>query len=258
MGAGMPEYLLIFRKPPSDLSNGYADRPVKKDKKLWRPGHLPRPILAFEGSEADDAATAFEAWVAGDWENETGYSRARWQFDAHGFMRSSGDRPLAPEDLDGLPAEKVFKLFRRHSLRSVYDFELDVALAEHLEARGSLPPTFMLLQPQSWHPDAWTDITRMRTLNGAQAAKGREMHLCPLQFDIADRAISQYSMPGELVLDPFGGLMTVPARAIKLGRRARGIELAEGYFRDGAAYVEAEAAKRAVPTLFDLVVVEAE
>jgi hypothetical protein len=32
MGNGLPEYLLIFRKPQSDRSNGYADTPVVKDK----------------------------------------------------------------------------------------------------------------------------------------------------------------------------------------------------------------------------------
>ena len=32
MGVGMPEYLLLFRKPPSDQSDGYADEPVVKEK----------------------------------------------------------------------------------------------------------------------------------------------------------------------------------------------------------------------------------
>src|SRR5438105_4767629 len=32
MGWGMPEYLLGFRKPPTDTSRGYADTPVLKDK----------------------------------------------------------------------------------------------------------------------------------------------------------------------------------------------------------------------------------
>ena len=32
MGVGMPEYLLLFRKPPTDSSNGYADVPVVKHK----------------------------------------------------------------------------------------------------------------------------------------------------------------------------------------------------------------------------------
>jgi hypothetical protein len=32
MGVGMPEYLLIFRKPPTDNSNSYGDFPVRKAK----------------------------------------------------------------------------------------------------------------------------------------------------------------------------------------------------------------------------------
>jgi hypothetical protein len=61
---------------------------------------------------------------------------------------------------------------------------------------GRLPVTFMLLQPQSWHPDVWSDITRMLSLNSTQAQRGQEMHLCPMQFDIADRVINQLSQPG--------------------------------------------------------------
>lgn len=218
MGAGMPEYVLLFRKPPTDRSNGYADIPVVKDKET--------------------------------------YSRARWQFDAHGFMRSSGDRPLTPDELEGLDQAAIFKLFRKHSLESVYDFRHDVRIADAVDRTGWLPSTFMLLQPQSWHADVWTDITRMRTLNGSQAAKGREMHLCPLQFDIVDRLIEQHSMPGELVLDPFGGLMTVPYCAVKLGRRGLGIELNKQYFLDGAAYCAAAERDQSMPGLFDLVDLE--
>jgi DNA modification methylase len=213
MGAGMPEYVLLFRKPPTDRSNGYADLPVAKDK-------------------AD-------------------YTRARWQYDAHGFMRSSGDRPLTPDELEGLDQAAIFKLFRKHSLENVYDFRHDVRIAESVDRTGWLPTTFMLLQPQSWHPDVWTDITRMRTLNGSQAAKGKEMHLCPLQFDIVDRLIEQHSMPGETVLDPFGGLMTVPYCAVKLGRRGVGFELNNRYFLDGAAYCAAAERGASMPGLFD-------
>jgi hypothetical protein len=215
MGAGMPEYLLLFRKPPTDSSNGYADEPVVKDKAK--------------------------------------YSRSRWQTDAHGFMRSSGNRLLRPSDLRGIPHERIFKLFREQSLTQVYDFENHVELGEALEQEGILPVTFMLLQPQSWHPDAWTDVARMRTLNGLQNAAGKEMHLCPLQFDIVDRVITQFSMPGETVLDPFGGLMTVPYCALKLGRRGIGIELNAAYYTDGLAYLRTAEEKRMTPTLFDLV-----
>lgn len=214
MGAGMPEYVLLFRKPPSDASNGYADDPVVKSKES--------------------------------------YSRSRWQIDAHGFMRSSGNRFLRPEELVDLPHDAIFKLFRDFNLTHVYDFEHHVRLGEALEEKGMLPVTFMLLQPPSWHPDVWTDIARMRTLNGAQAAKGREMHLCPLQFDIVDRLITQFSMPGETVLDPFAGLATVPYCAVKLRRRGLGFELNPSYFTDGVSYCRAAAEEMAMPTLFDL------
>jgi hypothetical protein len=138
----------------------------------------------------------------------------------------------------------------------VYDFRHDVRIADAVDRTGWLPSTFMLLQPQSWHPDVWTDITRMRTLNGSQAAKGREMHLCPLQFDIVDRLIEQHSMPDEIVLDPFGGLMTVPYCAVKLGRHGFGIELNNRYFLDGAAYCAAAERDKSMPGLFDLLDLE--
>ncbi|MDQ7775286.1 MAG: DNA methyltransferase [Paracoccus aminovorans] len=227
MGAGVPEYLLIFRRPPSDTSNGYADRKVAKAKKEWDP-------------------------EAKDWRNEGGYSRARWQIDAHGYMRSSGDRPLAPEDLEGLDAEQVFKIWRNYSLKEVYDFEHHVRIGEALEMKGRLPPTFMLLPPHSMHPDVWSDVARMRTINAEQARKGNEMHLCPLQYDIVDRAIAQYTEPGEWVYDPFGGLMTVPFRAVKLGRKGIGVELNKGYWLDGCKYVEAASREAGMPSLFDL------
>jgi hypothetical protein len=225
MGAGLPEYVLLFRRPPTDRSNGYADRPVAKPKKEWRGDH---------------------------WEKPGGYSRARWQLDAHGYMRSSGDRLLTPEEIEGLAADQVYKLWKAFNLSTVYDFEHHVRIGEALETRGALPPTFMLLPPHSHHPDVWSDVARMRTLNGEQAARNREMHICPLQFDIVDRAIVQFSEPGETVLDPFGGLMTVPYRALKLGRRAVGIELNPRYFRDGCAYAAAAARAADMPGLFDL------
>ena len=91
----------------------------------------------------------------------------------------------------------------------------------------------------------------MRTLNGSQWSKGKEMHLCPMQFDIADRVIEQLSNPGEVVLDPFGGLFTVPYRSILKGRIGWGIELSKPYFIDGAAYCKGAERNIKMPSLFD-------
>ena len=236
MSFGIPEYLLLFRKPPTSSEKSYADTPVIKDKPL--------------SLDADGNAMAFDrnaAMIAG-----TGYSRARWQLDAHAFTRSSGDRLLTPEELQGMSHADIFQRFKQFSLNSVYDFEHHVRIGESLEVEGKLPSDFMLLQPQSWQEDVWSDITRMLTLNGAQSAKGKEMHLCPLQFDIVDRAIAQWTMKGEEIYDPFGGLMTVPYRAILAGRKGRAAELNPAYFLDGAAYCKAAEREMSVPTLFDL------
>jgi hypothetical protein len=181
MGVGMPEYLLLFRKPPTDTADSYADRPVVKSKEE--------------------------------------YTRGRWQIDAHGFERSSGDRLLTPDEIKNLPLKFIYRRFKQHSLTNVYDFDQHAALATEMDEARRLRTDFMVLPPQSWHPDVWTDITRMRTLNSSQAQKGKQVHLCPLQFDVVDRAIVQHTMPGETVLDPFGGLMTVPYRTRPQRRR---------------------------------------
>ena len=219
MGVGMPEYLLIFRKPPTDTANSYADEPVVKSKRE--------------------------------------YSRSRWQIDAHGFTRSSGDRPLTCEDLKGATHADIFQLFKQHSLETVYNFEHHVKFGEEIDKMKMLPVTFMLLQPQSWSDEVWTDVTRMRTLNGSQWSKGKEMHLCPMQFDIADRCIEQFSQKGEIVFDPFSGLGTVPQRAVLKGRRGLGFELNPGYFLDSVSYLQAAEAEVSTPSLFDLVEIEA-
>jgi len=83
-------------------------------------------------------------------------------------------------------------------------------------------------------------------------AEGCIVKNCPLQFDIANRVIAQFSMPRELVLDPFAGIGTVPMCAIEQGRKAIGIELCESYWYDACAYAEAAERKLAVPSLFDL------
>ena len=216
MGVGSPEYILLFRKPQTDRTRGYADTPVVKSK-------------------AD-------------------YSRARWQVDAHAFWRSSGDRHLTPDELAALPVEQMSRLFTDQTLRQVYDYEAHVRIGEDLDGRGALPSSFMALAPGSHHPDVWHDVNRMLTLNSQQSRRALAMHVCPLQFDIADRLIRRYSNPGDVVYDPFGGLFTVPLRALKLGRRGRAVELNPAYFLDGVQYLQAHDHGTSLPTLFDLAI----
>lgn len=214
MGVGSPEYILLFHKPQTDRSRGYADTPIRKDK--------------------------------------AEYSLARWQVDAHAFWRSSGNRLMTADEMAAMGPAKLAKFFTEDSLRNVYDYDKHVSIGEQLQERNALPSTFMSLAPGSHHPDVWHDIHRMRTLNGEQANRAVEKHVCPLQFDIVDRLIERYSMAGEVVYDPFHGLGTVGVRAIKKGRRAAGSELNAAYFKDQVHYLQAAEREFSMPTLFDL------
>ncbi|MFA5608502.1 MAG: DNA methyltransferase [Leucobacter sp.] len=244
MGVGSPEYVLLFHKPQSDRSRGYADVPVIKSKgDFWCTVHSDMPA----GENMDD-------WGECDPENpcRAGYTRARWQVDAHAFWRSSGNRNLTADELAELKPDALATLFTKYSLQDVYDYDAHVKIGEQLDGRGALPATFMSLAPGSWAPDVWHDVNRMITLNGEQKRRNVQMHVCPLQFDIVDRLITRFSNPDELVFDPFGGLGTVPLRALKLGRRGRGVELNPGYYFDAVKYLQAEERHRDMPSLFDI------
>lgn len=199
---------------PSDTSNAYADIPVTKSKKE--------------------------------------YTRAQWQIDAHGYWRSSGNRRVTKEELEHIPVSRLQAIYRQYSRNNVYDYQEHLKLAKELDKDGKLPASFMVVAPGSWTDQVWDDINRMKTLNTSQSRKRQQMHVCPLQIDIVDRIINRYSNKGDTVLDPFGGLMTVPERAVAMGRYGIGIELNTDYFRDGVGYLQASESKVDVPTLFDL------
>jgi DNA modification methylase len=214
MGVGCPEYILLFRKLPSDTSRAYADRPVSKSKEE--------------------------------------YTRAQWQIDAHGFWRSSGDRLISKDELEAMPVDRLQAAFRSFTRDNVYSYAEHVALARKLDAEDKLPASFMVCGAGSWSDQVWDDINRMRTFNTAQSQRRQEMHVCPLQLDIVERLINRYSAPGDVVYDPFAGLFTVPERAVRAGRFGIGCELNADYFRDGVGYLKAADAEVTMPTLFDL------
>ena len=209
MGSGLPEYLLLFRKPPSQRDNARADEPVKKSKEA--------------------------------------YTRGRWQIDAHAFWRSNGN-VIIPSD----PEAQVEYLKSMFFVKGEYDFEAHVKALEEVDEHGHLPATYFSNPPKSNNLNVWDDIFFMRCLNSNQKARRRTNHVCPLPFDIVERVIKLYSNPDDIILDPFGGLFTVPYCAIKLGRIGWGIELNQEYFADGVRYCKEIQEKISAPTLFDI------
>lgn len=213
MGVGCPEYVLLFRKLPSDTTTAYADEPVTKTKEE--------------------------------------YTRAQWQLDAHAFWRSSGNRLVNKDELASIGVSDLQRVYRDFSRETTYSYEDHVALAKKLDTDGRLPATFMVVAPGSWTDEVWDDINRMRTLNSEQVRRNVQMHVCPLQFDIVERIINRYSNKGDVVFDPFGGIGTVPFMAIKAGRKGYMTELNSDYFRDAIGYLQAAEKEVDMPSLFD-------
>lgn len=227
IGHGLPEYLLIFRKPQTSTEDGFADEPVAREMEVIGEKKLPK-------------------WLA------------TWQVDANGFWRSGGNRFPTPSELATQTVKAAhsmaYQRWRDDCETSGYDYHGHIQLLEEVLEVGRLPTDFCLFPPHALKndPNVWTRIMRARTLNMIQSQKGKEQHLCPMQFDIAERVIDLWSSPGDLVLDPTAGIGTVPLYAAKLGRRGVGIELKPGYWHDGLCHLEAEDQKARQMTLFDL------
>lgn len=215
MGVGLPEYILLFRKKPSEMNNAYADEPCFKSKQE--------------------------------------YTRANWQLDAHAYWKSDGNRFFSSQELQQMDVAKIVNYWKKHNLQEVYSFQEHLNVCETLESQDKLSSLFMTLPNHSNNELVWTDINRMNTLNANQVNRKKEKHICPLQLDIIERLISRFTMPGDTIDDPFGGLFSTAYKAIEMKRKAISTELNPSYYDDGLFYLKAIEYKINVPTLFDIV-----
>lgn len=214
MGVGLPEYILLFRKKPTDPSNAYADDPVIK--------------------EIDD------------------YLLSLWQLDAHAYWKSSGDRFLTFDELKSYNMKTVFNTWKDYDKKSIYNFQEHLRVCQDLDECSRLSKLFMTIPPTSSNDLVWTDINRMNTLNANQVNRKKEKHICPLQLDIIERLINRFTNKGDLIDDPFGGLFSTAYKAIQMERKCISVELNPEYYDDGLFYLKSIEYKVNVPTLFDL------
>lgn len=222
MSVGCPEYILIFRKEPTDTSDAYADVPVVKSKEE--------------------------------------YSLARWQIDAHAHWSDSGDRLLSYNDIKNMDLDGIKAYYRKFAKEHIYNYEEHIAFSETLGAAGRLSKESFVLAPVSHKDYIWDlgDYRRTETLNTKQAKADKQVHICPLPLSLVNRCIERWSNKGDVVFDCFSGLATVPYCAVKLGRRGLGVELSYEYFRDGLTYLREAETDVLSPTLFDFMGFESE
>lgn len=112
---------------------------------------------------------------------------------------------------------------------------------DNAEPVEQMPENFPVSQWQKWASPVWMDINQTNTLNVRMAKDGAdEKHLCPLQLDLIERAVTMWSNPGNVVLSPFMGIGSEGVSSLKLKRKFIGIELKPSYFTHACRYLEAQ------------------
>lgn len=82
----------------------------------------------------------------------------------------------------------------------------------------------------------WMTVDQGRVLNGRMATEDKdERHICPLQLDVIERALTLWSAPDDLVFSPFTGIGSEGYCALQMGRRFIGSELKESYFHSACS-----------------------
>lgn len=92
---------------------------------------------------------------------------------------------------------------------------------------------------QRYASPVWMDINQSNTLNRTSARDERdEKHICPLQLDVIERCIELWSAKDDTVFTPFLGIGSETYQALKMHRKAVGIELKESYFNQAVRNCE--------------------
>lgn len=81
----------------------------------------------------------------------------------------------------------------------------------------------------------WMDINQTNTLQKESAREDKdERHICPLQLDVIERALTLWTNEGDIVLSPFAGIGSEGYVALQMQRRFVGFELKESYYAQAA------------------------
>ncbi len=146
----------------------------------------------------------------------------------------------------------MFVQLRRDSIKSRPALP-DYVLLFHKPGDNAVP-----VQPDisndrwiEWARPVWFGIREMDTLNPAPGAEASdERHICPLQLDLIERAVTLWSNQGELVLSPFAGIGSEGYVSIQQRRRFIGCELKPSYWETAVSNLRRADTERRQGTLF--------
>lgn len=105
---------------------------------------------------------------------------------------------------------------------------------------------------QRYASPVWMDINPGDTLQRESAREDNdERHICPLQLQVIERGLELWTNPGDVVLSPFAGIGSECYVAVKMRRRAIGVELKESYFKQCVANIAAAEKESSQGLLFE-------
>jgi hypothetical protein len=212
---------------------------IKRDGTICN-GGIPEYLMIYRKWEGLDGTNSFSNKPVTHDPND--YSLRRWQLEANSVWQSDGRVLAGSYDHEA----RIAALETGWDLRP--GAEGETARVKYFDSKHRGP---QIHTTPERHPWVWPDITRMEVLNYKIAKENAdEKHICPLQLDLIERAIRLYTNPGDLILDPFGGIGSVPFKAVQMGRKAVAFELKDSYFKWMCRYIDDAENARTAPTLF--------
>ncbi|MDA8212117.1 MAG: DNA methyltransferase [Clostridia bacterium] len=125
------------------------------------------------------------------------------------------------------------------------------AFAKHQPYTGG--PVYSHQVWRRYASPVWMDINQSNTLNRESAREHKdERHICPLQLDVIERALTLWSNEGDLAFSPFAGIGSEGYQALKMKRKFIGVELKQSYFEQARNNLERATASDTM-TLFDFI-----
>ena len=105
---------------------------------------------------------------------------------------------------------------------------------------------------QKYASPVWMDIDYSNTLNARAGREDEdEKHICALQLDTIQRAITLWSNEGDKVLTPFMGIGSEVYQSILQNRYGIGFELKDSYFTEAVKNIKRAEQQKNTKTLFD-------
>lgn len=132
-------------------------------------------------------------------------------------------------DMDEMPDKQIQRTVNAPGFHAGEDEH--VYIGENPPDRYDSDRDYSIQVWQKYASPVWDDIKQTNVLNGRVAREDRDQkHICPLQLDVIARSVDLWTVPGELVYDPYNGIGSTSRTALLMRRRAVSSELKKSYW----------------------------